>query len=641
MRLSSAQSDLILAIVGFTVTLVVVAILIPMLFTYQQASVPSSVKTAFVVLQEFSSHQINASGFLAPNGILYIDLGRESSINVSSIQSIVGTLTLTNTTYSIILSNFVVKELDHVIEINVSKAAYTACKALDLPCNWSLGSAYIVLRNGVVIPVRILSYRTIEEFKIVSGSIPGASARLVTLIPFSYSEVDPANLTTLITHNIVDIGQLILSTTPPEIRILPKSEALEYLKLPTSSDPGKGMSSLYFTSQPYNSSCGYVLARVYRNVDLSYDAPIGSLYVLYGSSRNTYNILFTWNGYDGAGSLDLTVNGTTISLEDMCPNGFRVVIIDFDASKGVIKLRQKYYEIVCYWICWAPWLCWLDYCDYEYQWTSTVVPRPVFNPAKYLYLFNDFNEGYAVRSYLELEGHARIVEIFCRDTDIKQSSYAPYILLGSTVPGQGYGLLFTTEDVGDRGSISFDGTLISALYMDTDVIKDYAATVENFVEGNDEVVYWGQLDEDYSTSPLVLIFKNFNITNDKYVAVAISVSYRFEDDEGLDYAGVLEDRPILFVGLLDVNTSKIVSYTTLTFRELTRYEDTYPPLAEGQSVTIFVPLPSPKAVGRHIYEVFIAIQDPYARYYDFDTDKIYNALDFLLYIESVGVVLFR
>jgi len=622
--LRRAQSDLILAIVGISVALVVLAMVIPLLFTYRGASVPQSIKTVFTVVQSYESHQLNASGYLAPNGLLYIDLGRESSINVSDISSIIGTMNISGEMVSLKLSKFLNRTTGRILIVNASEAAEAACSVLNTSCSWSLSSAYIVLRNGFVIPVRILSYKTIEEFKIVSGSITGASARMVTLIPISYTSVNPANLSSLITNGVIDLGELILNTSPPKLLILPEKQAVQFLNPPTSTDPGTGMSSLYFTTQPYNSTCGYVRKYIFKNVDVSYDAPIGTLYVLYGSSSTEYDIMFAWNGYN-VGPMTLTINGNSIDLESECPNGFRVVIMDFDASTGTLELEQEYYVIECGFLG----------CDYVPVGSETIYPKPVFNPAKYLYLYNSFGSEYVVRSTLVLQGTAKIVEVFCRDTNIHQSSYAPYILLGSSAPGQGYGLLFTTQDVDNRPG----GTL--GLYLDHDVIKDWATIYTYYLYGIISPAYLGQLDDDFSRQPLVMVFRDFNITNTNYVAVAISVAYRFEDDEGLDYAGVTVDKPILFIGLVDLNTSQIVSYTTLTFRELTRYEDTYPPLAEGQSATIFIPLPSPKAVGRHVYEVFIAIQDPYARYYDFSTDKVYNALDFLLYIESVGVVLFR
>uniref|UniRef100_A0A7C2VM51 Uncharacterized protein n=1 Tax=Ignisphaera aggregans TaxID=334771 RepID=A0A7C2VM51_9CREN len=200
---------------------------------------------------------------------------------------------------------------------------------------------------------------------------------------------------------------------------------------------------------------------------------------------------------------------------------------------------------------------------------------------------------------LTLSGTAERVEIYKRDLVDGGTGYDPYIMLLNTDGGQGLaGILFTTIDrtYGSSSSIN---------------------------EGSDSLL-------DYSVKPIALAYKGYNISNTNHSAVVIAINYRFHDNEGSDAGGTTVDKPIMFVGLVD-ESGRIYSYRSFTFRELTRYEDTYPPTAQAQSSLVFIPLPPPE-VGKKTFYLFVAFQDPYS-YSGFLDD-----LDFTLFIESLSLI---
>ncbi|MEM1721093.1 MAG: hypothetical protein QXX89_02705 [Ignisphaera sp.] len=221
--------------------------------------------------------------------------------------------------------------------------------------------------------------------------------------------------------------------------------------------------------------------------------------------------------------------------------------------------------------------------------------KPITRPSQDVadYTFNN--------SALVLRGRADRIEIYVRSTG-SESSYNPYIMLMNTDKSSGSaGILFTSIDR-TRGNI----------------------TTRN--EGVDSLL-------DYSTQALVLVYRDYVVSNYDSSAVVIAVNYRFHDNEGSDATGISVDRPIMLVGLVDENGA-IYSYRSYTFRELTRYEDTYPPTAQAQSSLVFIPLP-PRETGEKKFYVFIAIQDPY--HYNGNLDD----LDFTLYIESLSILPMR
>lgn len=199
---------------------------------------------------------------------------------------------------------------------------------------------------------------------------------------------------------------------------------------------------------------------------------------------------------------------------------------------------------------------------------------------------------------ITLNGRALRIEIY-RRAQGSETGYDPYIMLMNTARNQDFaGVLFT--DI-DRAWGSYN--------------------TRN--EGNDRLL-------DYSTKPLALVYKGYTVSNDRYSAVVLAINYRFHDNEGSDASGTSIDLPIMFVGLVDDN-GNIYSYRSYTFRELTRYEDTYPPVAQAQSSLLFVPLP-PRSQGVKNYYAFIAVQDPYSY------NRYLDDLDFTLYIESMAIL---
>jgi hypothetical protein len=207
---------------------------------------------------------------------------------------------------------------------------------------------------------------------------------------------------------------------------------------------------------------------------------------------------------------------------------------------------------------------------------------------------------------LYLTGTADRIEIYCRDGS-GEVSYNPYTMLMNTVRSEGFaGLLFTTID------------------------RSYRASLSSVPDGDTSRL-------DYSSKPFALVY-NYSISSKQYTAVAIAVNYRFHDAEGLDADGVKSDLPIMLVGLAyrDGNVFRVYSYRSFTFRELTRYEDTYPPTAQAQSAVVFIPLP--QGVDRE-FHVFIALQDPYN--YVQSGSYYYDCVDFTLYVENLSILPFR
>ncbi|MCI4436586.1 MAG: hypothetical protein JHC33_07230 [Ignisphaera sp.] len=203
-------------------------------------------------------------------------------------------------------------------------------------------------------------------------------------------------------------------------------------------------------------------------------------------------------------------------------------------------------------------------------------------------------------SNLYLDGEASRVEVYCRIMS-SETGYNPYTLLMNTDGSNGYAsILFTTIDE------------IWGWYF-------------NRNDGYDMLL-------DYSTNSFALVYTQLVISNKNYSNVIITLNYRFHDNEGSDEEGITHDYPIMFVGLVD-DKGNIYSYRSYTFRELTRYEDTYPPTAQAQSSVVFIPLPPPDVAGEKKFYVFIAFQDPYSY------NGYLDDLDFTLYIENLSVAL--
>ncbi|MEO3993328.1 MAG: hypothetical protein QN229_03335 [Desulfurococcaceae archaeon TW002] len=304
------------------------------------------------------------------------------------------------------------------------------------------------------------------------------------------------------------------------------------------------------------------------------NAPVGNLYLGYNpKDTKKYDIMFSWNR---GNYLDVTlvISGQNINLGSVCPYGYRVKILGFKNSTNFIIAFSSGLRI-----------------------TS---PDP--DPAKYSYLTS--RQGVRI----SLVGSAEIVRIYCRSSNISyESSYEPYIMLTKfSADAPGPSLLMVFEDV-------YPGF--------TSTANDAYATGLG-----------GRVMQDFSTQPLLLVYNSstISITNSKYLGVLLVVNYRFHDNAGDDGD---PNKVIFEVGLID-SEGNVLASRTFTFKELTRYEDTYPPRAQAQSATVFIPLPRPEVSGRvKTYYPFIRIQDPYGE------SSTLGDLDFLLLIEGLGVLL--
>lgn len=227
------------------------------------------------------------------------------------------------------------------------------------------------------------------------------------------------------------------------------------------------------------------------------------------------------------------------------------------------------------------------------------IKTPSQDVADYMFL------GGSSRGRVYLNGSADRVEVYCLSVSSGASSYEPYILFMNTVKRHTTGaLLFNTIDVvwGDRNTQDDSGLL------------------------------------DVSRYPLALLFKSpeLDIDNNNTKAVLIAINYRFFDNSGDDFGQVTEDRPIIIVGVVD-DEGNVVAYRSFSFRELTRYEDTYPPTAQAQSAVAFIPIPAPTSVGLRKFYIFISIQDPYLRN---NSNNNIDDLDVMVFIDSIEVILY-
>ncbi|ADM28486.1 hypothetical protein Igag_1689 [Ignisphaera aggregans DSM 17230] len=226
------------------------------------------------------------------------------------------------------------------------------------------------------------------------------------------------------------------------------------------------------------------------------------------------------------------------------------------------------------------------------------INSPDQNVARYVFL------GYTSSGTLRtLNGVADRVEILCRRrTSSGETGYYPYITMFSNKPtGNMLGILFTTIDRrwGDESS--------------TD-------------EGVAEL-------QDGSSMPIAFVYMGNDLVIDNTVSgVSILITYAFHDNSGDDYNDASYDGVVMVVGIADEN-GNIIGYRSFTFRELTRYEDTYPPVAQIQNAVIFIPIPKNSSSKR--FYPFIAFQDPY-RWSGTKDD-----LDISLYIDSFSVILYR
>ncbi len=249
----------------------------------------------------------------------------------------------------------------------------------------------------------------------------------------------------------------------------------------------------------------------------------------------------------------------------------------------------------------------------RYRFGSGVWIRNVSqNVAEYMFLGNTSS------GTVTLSGIADRIEIYCRDTSKSSSSYVPYLLLGVNKEVTGYaGILFTTEDRG----------------------YGWRNTYNEYFYSTSGTPYL----QDWSDKSLVLVYNGVVLMNgDKpscsgnmcnASSIAIMINYAFHHNEYDDENGVSIDMPIMIVGLVD-DDGNIVVRRDYTFRELTRYEYTYPPIAQLQSSVVFIPIPPYSVVGLKKFYVFIAIQDPYSY------NGYLDDLDLTLYIDNLSILIY-
>ncbi len=281
------------------------------------------------------------------------------------------------------------------------------------------------------------------------------------------------------------------------------------------------------------------------------------------------------------GSVTLNVGGTQMAF---CSAAARVKIYGFESSNpgGVIYVNGD---------------------QSRFGSGGTWIRKPYQDVANLTFLDRDR------RGQIALSGRARRVEVYCFEPgQVRASSYAPYLLLMNTAGSRGAGVLLTTIDA-----------------------------VYGFSTNRNDLSGTGVALQDHSARPLALVYRRLAIDNNNTRAVLIALNYRFHDNEGQDFYGVTVDRPVVILGLVD-EEGRILSYRSFTFRELTRYEDTYPPAAQAQSALALIPLPPADSAGFRRFYVFLIIQDPYL--YNTGNSNL-DDLDLTLYIESLAVLLFE
>ena len=500
-------------------------------------------------LEPYISEEINVTAFLQPSGEVLIYISSVSE--VPQLDRVLAAIDLNTTTlYIDILRGSEVRSYRFGNRETLVITANITSIVNNIDIEHCLRTLIIVTKDGSVVYAKIYTPTMIhlnEPVSLITNEL-----RLYKPLPFR--KANTTDLANTFLQNGVYIGRWI-DGTPPRIEMLPPSQFSRLVGPPLPDTEVEGVRGL-----PY----GYSLKYVFNNIHLHIDMYVGNVYVLYDSSNpELYNILISW---DNSVEDYIGVNDTDITdvLNTECPYGFRIKILGFNSSSGTIKLGSRSLS-------------------------------PTQNIAEYLYTLKR----------LEIRGHAEKLLIYCRSEDKEVTSYDPYVLLGSTIPRGGYGILTAFEDVN---------------YGDIYSLNDALNT----------------LQLDASTEPFVLIFRGIEFSNRDVIAVLISINFMFHDNEGYDYGGVTEDKPIMIIGIMDRHTGEVLSYRTLTFRELTRYEDTYPPTAEAQSISVFIPLPSPTAVGIRTFVPFVALQDPYL--VTLRNNYYYDDVDVVVYISDISIL---
>lgn len=234
------------------------------------------------------------------------------------------------------------------------------------------------------------------------------------------------------------------------------------------------------------------------------------------------------------------------------------------------------------------------------------VVKPDQDVSKYAFV------GGLSRGRISMAGRADRVEVYCFEIgDTRDTGYLPYLLSMNTV--------------GEPSRTSILFTTIDAVYGN--------ATTRNDSPGS--VVL-----QDFSNRPLALVYRNLAISNNDAKAILLALNYRFYDNdstESSNLGGVTIDRPIVILGIID-KECRVVFYRSFTFRELARYENTYPPATQAQSALTLIPLPSKEVAGVNSFYVFIIIQDPYLFS---SSDNRLDDVDVVLYVDSLVLLLYE
>lgn len=297
------------------------------------------------------------------------------------------------------------------------------------------------------------------------------------------------------------------------------------------------------------------------------------------SATPEYVILLTWDsrkGYPGGFNDEniIVIDGEFLDLKALCPYGYRLKILGFRGEINLLTYRNGKF--------------------------IKVEEKP-----PYIKLYG-YNPYFGIYYRVYFNGSARDVRIYCRSTVVDEGSYEPYFIIGDFDNNNNAELLYITEDI----CFGWAGYY------------------------NDDISILRPLLDDVSTLTFRIVFKEKPLPNVNYTAVSVVLKYYFHDNEGSDEEGTTFDAPILSIGLYDPELDTILVKRDFTFRELTRYEDTYPYSWSYQITEFLIPIPDPLIVGKKTYYIVLELHDPYG-----GINK-YDDVDLMLGIEFVGVIMY-
>jgi len=551
------QSDLIVAVIVFSVLLLVIVPLAQTLYVRMYNAKPaieeSAVGGAVDIAKMYVEQSLNITAVVNGAELLVMMSNRGStSVNVNSVitsvtcdgvQNLISPMEFKDVTLS--------PGRTYGGVVNLTRYL-THCTAR----NVKVTGVYVITYQGNVISANVYSQKELEEL-MKTQVVTKAVTQAPTILPAKVSNNEYIWDPNIILLKGFKLGTLDSITNPTKVIWSDSTTIL-------NSEGMAGRDNYIWKLRTNLTDVSVIINnQVARNVYLGYDPRDPSKYVIMITSDSSITI----------GSI--TYCGGT--------QGSRVKIYGFKntTSQGII---------------------WVSGDSNRFGRNGMWIQKPSQDVADYVFL-NKTNSG-----IVSLTGVADRVEVYCREKETSgETGYAPYILFMNNKPVDGVmSLLFTTIDrlPGNNYSVN---------------------------EGSDRKSL-----QDRSTKPLVLVYlgDDLEIRNDNVSSVAILLNYAFHDNEGDDFGGVSVDKPVMIVGVVDEG-GNVVSYRSYTFRELTRYKDTYPPTAQIQSSVVFIPLPPPETGVKKFY-VFIALQDPYS----WNTGNYLDDLDLTLYIDSLAVLLY-